>query len=350
MKPSVPSLPLISVVIPSYNGSRYLGEAIESVLGQHHRPLEIIVVDDGSTDDTPAVALRYPSVSYVRQNNRGLAAARNTGLERSRGEFCVFLDSDDRLLPGALGIGMSLLRIHPDSAFASGHCTLVAPDGSPLFTPPQNPVERESYLQTLRSNPIWACSSVIFRRDALFDVGAFDPHLRAAEDYDLYLRLTRLYPVSGHQEVVVQYRQRPESLSSDPGLMLASVRRVLEAQRCHADDPLRSAAIGSALDWYEDYYNDPLLRAMRSRWNEQLVDAERLSGDLGLGLPNGLVEILRAELRQLFTAFQLVRTIKELKSTDNLQNGSSDELTALIGQRDALQLVYNQGFRYDGDQ
>src|SRR5215213_3125487 len=94
--------PLVSVVIPCYNQAHFLGEAIESVLAQSYPNFEIVVVDDGSTDDTSEVAGSYPKVRLVRQENQGLSGARNAGLARSEGEYVVFLDADDRLRPEAL--------------------------------------------------------------------------------------------------------------------------------------------------------------------------------------------------------------------------------------------------------
>src|SRR5215217_1494790 len=99
-------LPLISVIIPCYNQAKYLGEAIESVLGQTYRNFEIIVVDDGSTDDTVEVAGSYGEVECVEQENRGLAEARNAGVRASKGEYLVFLDADDRLLARAFEAGV----------------------------------------------------------------------------------------------------------------------------------------------------------------------------------------------------------------------------------------------------
>src|ERR687890_856397 len=101
---------LVSVVIPCYNQAHFLGEAIESVLAQSYPRFEIIVVDDGSTDDTSKVAARHPGGRYVYQNNQGVSAARNSGLARSEGEYVVFLDADDRLLPEALVAGFGGLH------------------------------------------------------------------------------------------------------------------------------------------------------------------------------------------------------------------------------------------------
>src|ERR671914_179204 len=93
---------LVSVVIPCYNQAHFLGEAIESVLAQNYPHFEVVVIDDGSTDNTSEVASRYPGVRCIRQENQGLAGARNTGIRHSSGSYLVFLDSDDRLLPDAL--------------------------------------------------------------------------------------------------------------------------------------------------------------------------------------------------------------------------------------------------------
>ena len=114
---------LVTVVIPCYNQAHFLTEAIESVLSQSYPNFEVVVVDDGSTDDTSEVAGRYPQkVRLIRQENRGLSGARNTGIGHARGEYVVFLDADDRLLPEALEVGIEQLEAHPECAFVSGHC------------------------------------------------------------------------------------------------------------------------------------------------------------------------------------------------------------------------------------
>src|SRR4029450_4466979 len=123
---------LASVIIPCYNQAHFLHEAIESALAQTYSHREILVVDDGSTDDTAKVTAGYAMVRYIRQENSGVSAARNTGLKQSRSEYLVFLHADDRLLPEALEIGVNYLREHPDCAFAAGCCRLIVADGSLL--------------------------------------------------------------------------------------------------------------------------------------------------------------------------------------------------------------------------
>ena len=122
---ALPEVNLVSVVIPCYDHAQFLAQAIESVLGQSYANFEIIVVDDGSTDNTAEVVKGYSPVRYVYQKNAGRSNARNTGLQQSRGEFLVFLDADDRLLPHALETGVYCMHEHPECAFVSGHCRTI---------------------------------------------------------------------------------------------------------------------------------------------------------------------------------------------------------------------------------
>src|SRR5690242_20492188 len=118
--------PLVSVVIPCHDHGRFLREAVESVQRQTLvDEVEIIVVDDGSTDDTGAVATFLTGIRYIRQRHRGLSAARNRGWQASHGPYLVFLDADDRLPPSALEIGLAHARAHPEAAFVSGHHALI---------------------------------------------------------------------------------------------------------------------------------------------------------------------------------------------------------------------------------
>ncbi len=141
--------------------------------------------DDGSTDSTAEVAGRYSAVRHIYQENAGPSAARNTGLKQTSGEYLVFLDADDRLLPEALEMGVDCLRQHPECAFASGFCRLIVADGSLLGKPEQLCIARDHYLEFLRRNYIWCPSSVIYRRSVLETVKGFNTSLGRAEDYDL---------------------------------------------------------------------------------------------------------------------------------------------------------------------
>ncbi|HKD68132.1 MAG TPA: glycosyltransferase [Candidatus Binataceae bacterium] len=222
---------LVSVVIPCWNQARFLGEAVQSVLHQTYRNTEIVVVDDGSDDETSGVALSFPGVHCVRQNNAGLAAARNAGLGATRGEYVIFLDADDRLLPLAAEAGVNCLAQHPQCAFAAGDYCVVDENGSPLPATGWPHNRSDSYSVFLRGQSITMGSTVIYRRRIFDSVSAFDPSLKACEDYDLYLRITRTYPVCYHDTVVAEYRQHNSNMSHRPDLMLKSALTVLHAQR-----------------------------------------------------------------------------------------------------------------------
>lgn len=287
-----PGEALISVIIPCYNHAHYLGEAIESVLAQSYRHSELIVVDDGSTDDTAAVAARYPGVKYVWQHNQGLSAARNTGIRHSEGTFLVFLDADDRLLPRALEVGLLCLQARPQCAFASGHYRYVQADGSLLVEHPQNRVTHDHYLALLRGNYIGMHATVIYRRSVFDQVEGFDTTLRACEDYDLYLRIARQFPVFCHDEVVAEYRQHGANMSANPNLMLGQVLAVLRAQRPHLKgDPARWHAYRRGVRAWQAYYG----RAFFAQ-----AAGLRAHGEHGQGVATLMAAVRRAPLYAVY--------------------------------------------------
>lgn len=257
------SQPLVSVVIPCFNQAHFLGEAIGSVLAQTYRNFEIIVLNDGSTDDTLGVAARYPHVRCVTQKNQGLSAARNAGLRESRGELLVFLDADDRLLPDALRINVECLSARPECAFVFGRGRVIDSDGSP--TPITQPpcAGGDHYGSLLQGNYIWM-HQVIFRRVVFDRFGGFDVSLRAAEDYDLYLRIARALPIYGHDEVITEYRKHGGSMSSNNELMLKATMTVLHSQREHVRGRAEYAsAYKSGMKFSKEFYAEPLVERVR---------------------------------------------------------------------------------------
>jgi SAM-dependent methyltransferase len=226
----IASRPLVSVVIPCHNQARFLSDAIASVRAQSHTPVEVVVIDDGSSDHTAEVAASCPDVVYVRQRNQGLGVARNTGMSESRGEYLVFLDADDRLLPDALRTGLECLQAHPRAAFASGHYRFIREDGEPLREyPPMHP-QGDAFQAFLRGNHIGMHATVMYRRAALHAVGGFDADLPACEDYDVYLRISRRFPVCRHSNTIAEYRQHGSNMSRNTQMMLESALSVLERQ------------------------------------------------------------------------------------------------------------------------
>jgi glycosyltransferase involved in cell wall biosynthesis len=257
-RPAQSTSPLVSAVIVCHNQARYLEDAIASVLAQTWHNVEIIVVDDGSKDETPTVARSYSEVHYVHQENKGLASARNTGLRESSGEFVVFVDADDRLLPHAVESGLDLFRKHPDSGFVFGAYRNIFDDGSAAPTEAPAIPQRDEYRHLLQGNFIGMHGAVLYSRQVIELAGGFNQNLHACEDYELYLRIARRWRIRGHSDVVAEYRQHDTNMSKDRALMLTSVIAVLTAERKQIRDPLNRRALRTGMRVWRDYYG-PLL-------------------------------------------------------------------------------------------
>jgi glycosyltransferase involved in cell wall biosynthesis len=259
-------MPLISVIIPTYNHAHYLGEAIESALDQPGMATEVLVVDDGSTDDPAAVAARFPDVRLVSQANGGLAAARNTGWRNSGGAFLVFLDADDRILPGALAANLQPMEKHPRCAFGYGRYRFMGPDGTLRREAAFGNIGIDPFNTFLRGNAVGMHATVMYRRQAFEESGGFDPTLRACEDYDLYLRLARRHPVACEPTLIADYRIHDGNMSRNNPFMLdwalTALRRQKEAAR---QDPLHWSAYRQGVrNWKRYYAGQQLARACNS--------------------------------------------------------------------------------------
>ena len=145
---------------------------------------------------------REYGVKYIRQKNAGVAGARNRGLREAKGEFVVFLDADDRLLSHALETNLKTFEAHPECAFVFGHHVKIAGDGSPL-DPESSPCADSNYYQTLLQRNYIGPPAVVMYRRAVFDsVGPLDINASPADDYELYLRIARVFPIHCHHEVI----------------------------------------------------------------------------------------------------------------------------------------------------
>ena len=242
LAPEADAEELVSVVIPCFRQAHFLPEAIKSVLAQDHPDVEVIVVDDGSSDNVGAVASRYPGVRCLRHENGGLAAARNAGIAEAGGAFLLFLDADDRLLPEAVGLGLEQLRDDAEAMMAAGTWRLIGEEGEPLpADPPQQP--REAYPALLESCFISTPAAVLYRRALFEEIGGFDPSVSASADYDLYLRTAADHPVRLHPHPVAEYRRHGANMTRDPELIMSAELAVLKRQteRVAGDEELREA-------------------------------------------------------------------------------------------------------------
>jgi hypothetical protein len=248
----------VSVVIPCYNHGRYLPEALASVWAQDYPAVEIIVIDDGSTDDTRAVSQRYASVRYYYQPNQGPSAARNAGIAHSRGEYLVFLDADDWLLPQALSSNAAHLHQNPKLAFVSGgHQKVHAATGR--TTTEQQTVPINHYYHLLWGNYIGMHAAVMYQRWA-FEAVQYDPTLRYCEDYDVYLQLARRFPVASHGQPIAAYRLHDTNSSANAAVMLAAALAVLTRQQPRLRSAEEAQAYAGGLANWQSYYG-PLLTA-----------------------------------------------------------------------------------------
>jgi glycosyltransferase involved in cell wall biosynthesis len=235
--------PAVSVVIPAYNVARYLAEAIDSVLVQTLREFEIIVVNDGCPNSAAMEAVLAPyiaagKISYVRQENRGLAGARNTGIRAAKGELVAVLDGDDRYRPEALEVWAGIMRSNTATGLVYGNGMFFGGterDGQDLMTnyPSPDRVVTFTDLVTRKANSV-GCA--MFRRDRLFEIGLYDERLRKAEDYDIALRMAKSGAVVENTKTIVfDYRLRPDGLSQSGGDLRAWRIRVLEKQQKQSD-------------------------------------------------------------------------------------------------------------------
>lgn len=210
----------VSVVIPAYNYAHFLPEAIASVLAQTWPDFELIIVDDGSTDNTPEICARFtdPRVRAVRQTNAGLSAARNTGIREARYPFVAFLDADDRWQPDFLAtVFREFERLGPAFVAVGTSCSRMNASGEPLAPPRQNFLHTSELTAKsfcLRNRPL--SSSVVVRRAVFEECGNFDTDLRSSEDRDMWIRIT----ARGHRffylgEPLAIIRRHPQNMSKN---------------------------------------------------------------------------------------------------------------------------------------
>ena len=218
--------PLVSVVIPAFNSEQFLSAALESVFVQDYRPMDVIVVDDGSVDRTGEIARSYSQVRYFLQANQGHAAAKNAGIAAARGEFIAFLDADDLWLPNKLSMQIGYLLQHPQVGYVIARMHVIVETGAEW---PAH-LNREHYLQ----DPVcYLPSALLMRKNIIHKVGLFDLRYRYSDDGDWFLRANDVgVPMAVIPQVLVQKRihslnqshERPTTAETFAAVR-ASVRR-----------------------------------------------------------------------------------------------------------------------------
>jgi glycosyltransferase involved in cell wall biosynthesis len=219
--------PLVSIILSYYNETRFIAEAVESAKSQTYKNIEVIVVDDGSTEQAHQHLLAIAGVKVIRQANGGVSSARNRGISESRGDYIVFLDHDDRLMPNAVSSHLEALKIKPDAGLIFAARRDIDVHGNAAALPYICAPRRNYFHSFLEANPIHCPASAMVSRDALERVGGFDSNVEPGDDYDLYIRIAREFPVLRHTALVAEYRIHGSAVSQDGRKMYASTERVL---------------------------------------------------------------------------------------------------------------------------
>ncbi len=247
----------VSVIIPTYNGARFLREAIDSVLAQTYEDYEIIVVDDGSTDDTATILHRYGDrIIPVHQSNQKLSAARNNGVAASKGKYIAFLDSDDQFLPDKLQLQARILDENPEVGLVASGFEQIDEAGQAISTIHPWLYFPSVSLESILFYGLAPPSAVMMRRDWFERVGGFDPAFFYTEDMDFWYRLALSEcPMAWSPSVLLRYRIHALNKSRSSKIHYQYFRKAIE--RAFADSRLpdeirtRRAEIDAIIDLSE---------------------------------------------------------------------------------------------------
>lgn len=266
----------VSIIIPNYNTAHYLIEAIDSVYKSTFQDFEVIVVDDGSKDNSDAVVATYlqlENFKYIKQANKGLAGARNTGIREAKGEYLVFLDSDDIILPKKFSLQTAFLNANPayDAVYSSSIFFKDGEPGTKITTSFPN-YSGHILKQLLYGNFIHV-NTIMLRKEAVLKAGLFDESLRELEDWDLWLRLSITGSKFYHQDIVLsEVRLRKGSMTSNQIKMNATMVRVLEKnipplKKAYPENKVVLTHANVAILQYK------LLANQKSKYNQNLIQS-----------------------------------------------------------------------------
>lgn len=273
----LPEMPRVSVVIAAYNGAAFLREAIDSALAQTYPNVEVIVVDDGSKDQSGAIATSYgDQIRYYYQKNAGTAAARNTGIRIATGDLIALLDQDDRWLPHKLERQVPLFRAEPNVGLVhSGGRVFDSATGETTSTySPKVSLDVHDILEWC----VVGCATTVFPRRLVMELGMFDPTVPGADDWDMWIRIAAVSKVVGCPEVLVEIREHGGNQGKNAERMFRIAARVAAKHRnLHPNcKQCRTASAGARRRVRDDYYAKACAAARRA------LDEKRYREAVGL--------------------------------------------------------------------
>jgi glycosyltransferase involved in cell wall biosynthesis len=250
--------PSISAIITAYNYARFLDAAITSVLNQTHRPDEIIVVDDGSTDDTAQVVAKYAheGVRYVYKENGGAGSARNKGIRESKSDLVAFLDGDDQWLPDKLALQVEHMRRYPAAGLVTGSEWQIYSTGAePMWLHRKLVGAVDMYRKLLVENVVGNPSLTLVRRECFERVGMFDEMMRLGQDWDMWIRIAREYHIGVVDATLILFVRHPGSLTARPAWDRYRSNRVIQGKYIRAiRSPLSRLSLLLAAQSMNCYY------------------------------------------------------------------------------------------------
>jgi glycosyltransferase involved in cell wall biosynthesis len=222
-------MPKVSVIIPAYNSMTYLPETVDSVFKQTFTDFEVLIVDDGSSDNIAewTKQIKDPRVNLIFQQNQGVSVARNTGIAHAQGEYIAFLDADDLWQPTKLEKQVHCLDKQSAVGLVHTWVSLIDRQSQPTGRNFTSNTQGNVWQELIEKNTI-ACCSVMVRRDCFQTVGGFDPSLRSAEDWDMWIRIASSYPIAVIPEILASYRLLASSKSKNYSLVEKSLSAIIE--------------------------------------------------------------------------------------------------------------------------
>jgi len=252
---------MVSVIIPVYNGEEFLAEAIESVLNQTYSDFEIVIVNDGSTDNSQVIIDNYQSryqgiIRTFKQQNGGVSKARNMGIAQAKGEFIAFLDQDDIWLPNNLEVKVNVFKDDSEIGMSVSGSNVVTKDGKWMHSVYKESVSRSVLRKSLLiSNIVGPPSCTIVKRDCFMRVGCFDENLGGPEDIDMWFRIVNYYKIKFIETPLVNYRLHSNNAHLNVEKIKTSQKRFILKHRAHYHCLDRNKAYGFVyLDAAREYW------------------------------------------------------------------------------------------------